>query len=336
MEFYDSQYIGPGDFFFGLNSTLYVANSICKDMADYGTINATWYADNWYIQGTTGDYFAVIPVGPGYAANLFFQNNTYSGIYAWLNLYEIVVKGFLNYDNNGVANKQTFGNGGFGGGNILHFVNSDTDEDNISTTYMNDIECLYENSFKIKVVDELNVPIQNAVVQLKNAYGNALWTKLTATYTSGLNNTTDPVSVTFSSTSEFVAGDTLRMGCEIFTVNSVTNSTVAVLARGKEGSTKHEHQYGNYIYKSGTALTNASGIVEYSGSGTYAGVPHSMVYQLYGAATVSFNTTSHKLTVRKPGYKDYKVPLTISGKTGKDLEVRLYSDRFIDQRSVEN
>jgi len=337
IEFYDSQYIGPGVFYFAVNSTLYVANSIWKDMANYGTIYATWYANNWYVQGTTGEYFAIIPVGPGYAENLFFQNNTNSGIYAWLNNYEIVIKGFLNYDNNGVANKTTFANGGFGGGNILHFVNSDTDEDNISTTFLNDIECLYENSFKIKVVDELNNPIQNAVVQLKNAYGNALWTKLTATLNGAFDGTTDPVTVTFTDTSEFVAGDTIRIGCEIFTVSSVTNSTTAVLSGGKEGSTKHYHALTiAKVYKSGTALTNASGIVEYSGLGTYAGVPHSMVYQEYGGATVSFNTTAHKLTVRKPGYKDYKVPLTISGKNGKDLEVRLYSDRFIDQRSIDN
>lgn len=324
FELYDSTITTDSGYAtMNMSGTMYLDNVLIDNQGNYGWISGTWYAHNLFVQNCSS-YWNIVTASPSYASGLYFQNNA-NFIYAWLTNYEVTIPKFINYDNNGVANVETFANGGFGGGNILHFVDSETDEDYISTTFINDIECIYENSFKLKVIDGQGNPIQGATIQLKNAYGDALWTKLSATLNGAINATSDPVTATFTSTAEMTAGDKIRIGCEIFNVASVLTGTTASLNRAKYGTTKHRHNFSTAnVYLAGKATTDSNGEINYDSTGNYYAVPHNMAYKIFGAGVVQLPTTAHNLIISKAGYETRNLPITISGKEGIDWVREIY------------
>ena len=97
-----------------LAGLIYWNRFVFENSSAYSTIIGSYYWNDVYIQNLTGAYFAICTGTPLYAAGLKFRNNASGSYYAWQTESENTFIDFTNYDANGVANLQTFANGGLG------------------------------------------------------------------------------------------------------------------------------------------------------------------------------------------------------------------------------
>ena len=137
---------------------------------------------------------------------------------------------------------------------------------------------------------------------------------------------------------ELSVGDTIKLGAEKIEIISKPSATTCELEFGKQGTTFHEHGADGYgcafnLYKPVIPQTNASGVIEYNGTGTVSAVATNMSWQTAGGTIYSVPSGAFTLTITKSGYETYKAPIIISGYNGIDIQIKLKNRRFVEQKS---
>lgn len=301
-------------------------------------ISGAWYMSNCYFQNigldnVTGAGYAIIAtVTPSYFDRIFFIGNL-GNLYSWGAPSEVSLNGVSMYQTNGELATSCFENGSTNFDcNVVHFINSETNINGILTTFKSDIEILKEVAFKFTCIDEKFNLLPDVNINLKDAYGRALFTQLTATVAASFAAAATTISV--SSNTEFPDYGSIpiviRIGTERMYATKTNDavSTTIFVVRGQEGTIGHRFRLiGAKIWKSDVAITGSNGKIFHEGltvnGVTRGAVCYESTNQIYTGSTVYTAYNPFVIKFYKQGYETQKFKLMIAGKVGYNIIIKM-------------
>jgi len=270
-----------------------------------------------------------------YSDGIYLQNSSGAAIaFAFFASWESSLKNVIQYDSNGVLSTDYLLATGLGNV-VLHCVNSDVDVTKFKSLFSGSGTSSKEISLKLTVLDEDGNPLQNAKVNVTNQYAKALFRSTDVLLSANINNSV--TTLNFASAHGLVVGDDFRIASEEMTVVTQPSTTQVTVTRGVNNTVAISHNTTQYLAISEIATTDVNGQINYDSSSDKNAVVEKIA-SFSGSGTVStlldsISYTDFILYVTLSGYKDYKAPITISGKDGIDCPVILEPNRFIEKQS---
>ena len=282
-----------------------------------------------------------LPEVPTYTDGIYQSNSSgCATFFAFASSWEASANNVISHDSNGdLSTDPLLGAGSIAAtpAVIIHCVNSLVDVTEFWDVFRGTGTSLKEISFKLTVQDENGNVVEDANVNLENQHAKALF-RVTDIHPTALI-TVSATSITFDAVHGMSVGDSFRLNCEEMKVLTVPTTASVTVSRGQNGTVAFYHYTGTHekLAVAETGLTDANGQIEYasSGNGKNAIVQETASFRLSQTPITGTHVTytDFVLKVKKSGYKSASINLDLTGTTGKDLSVRLYPNRFIEQKS---
>lgn len=192
------------------------------------------------------------------------------------------------------------------GGRYITFINCEFDKTKLYLK-TNEAYLLDKKEFDLKVIDEDNNAIIDAIVTIKDRYGNIVsYEDSTANLNEALDNSETGVDVTNGS--QFSVNDVLLIDGEFMLVTNIVTNTLTVTRNyyGTPNYFNDVHGNGKDVFIVQTINTDASGKISVQLG----------YYRIFREMTESETIyTPHTLQISKVGYKTYETNFTLDNKT---------------------